>query len=153
MRRLCLVLVALLVYGAVASTADGEGPHDLGVAQGRRAGRRLIRRMAMSTSGAFFRQGGAFPRAGFQGNHEEEEEMALGEAAGNQQAGDNAESSKWWVKITGPKRLIDSAATKLCEAWKKDGECRHPFVKSQCGAVCASSVAEGAESDPGAPAR
>ena len=71
MRGLCLVLVALLVFGVVASTPDGEGSQELReLGEGRRGGRKLIRRMirrggTVWTSGTFYRQQGG----GFQGRH------------------------------------------------------------------------------------
>ena len=105
---------------------------------------------------------GSFSLNSFQGNHEESDEAVadLGEEAPSagaagppptlgsvgqersspQQLGDTAPSrSIGWFKVTGPKRLIDSAASVLCEAWRSRGECQDPFVKSSCSAICGSA--------------
>ena len=76
--RVCLLLAVFSALSLVALSSPDGDVQDLGEDVGRRAGRRLIRRM-IQTSGSFnVGGGGGHRRAGFQGNHEEDEP---GEAA------------------------------------------------------------------------
>ena len=65
----------------VADLGPAPDPH---LGEGRRAGRRLVRRMKTRGGGRLMARGGFTMRAGFQGNHEEDEdedEQSLGESS------------------------------------------------------------------------